>query len=130
MLTRVVVFVVSLMLIATAAEARRVALVIGQNAYPGGASATIGLPALDNPALDARRMAELLVQQGFEVIACDGETPSCFDLARNRFVEALKRLEERATGAELALVFYAGHGAACSGRSGEAGCSSPSTHTR
>jgi hypothetical protein len=29
---------------------RRVALVIGQSAYPGGSSATIGLPALNNPA--------------------------------------------------------------------------------
>jgi len=33
---------------------RRVALVIGQSAYPGGASATIGLPALDNPARGPR----------------------------------------------------------------------------
>jgi hypothetical protein len=44
-------------------------------------------------------MAELLIKQGFEVIARDGKTPGCFDLARNRFREALKRLEERATGA-------------------------------
>jgi len=48
---------------------RRFALVIGQSAYPGGSSATIGLPALDNPARDAHRMEELLGRHGFELIS-------------------------------------------------------------
>jgi tetratricopeptide (TPR) repeat protein len=91
---------------------RRVALVIGQNAYPGGASATIGLPELDNPVRDARRMAELLGRHGFEVMSCDGKRPGCLDLSRNGLLDALKRLQERAAGADLALVFFAGHGMA------------------
>jgi hypothetical protein len=63
-LIRFVAFATALVLMATAAEARRVALVIGQNAYAGGASATVGLPTLANPVRDARRMAELLSKHG------------------------------------------------------------------
>ena len=106
------VFLLALISMPGLVEARRVALVIGQNAYPGGASATIGLPHLDNPVLDAHRMAEILVKHGFDVISCDGKTPGCFDLDRNRFLDALKQLETRAAGADLALVFFAGHGLA------------------
>jgi len=91
---------------------KRIALVIGQNAYPGGTSAPIGLQALDNPRLDARRMTELLIKHGFDVIACDGKTPGCFDLDRKRFLDALMRFEQQATGADLAFVFFAGHGLA------------------
>jgi len=91
---------------------RRVALVIGQSAYPGRSSAIIGLPALDNPARDAHRMAELLGRHGFEVISCDGDTPGCYDLDRARLLKALIQLELRAVGADLALVFFAGHGMA------------------
>jgi hypothetical protein len=47
------------------AEARRVALVIGQNAYTHAT-----LPALANPRNDARRIAELLGKNGFELISC------------------------------------------------------------
>src|SRR5262245_55683469 len=112
MLLRIFVCAVVLVMMQTAAEARRVALVIGKNAYSGGASATVGLPKLSNPAGDAARMAGLLKQHGFEVIACDGKTPGCFDLDRARFLGALKRLEQRAAGADLALVFFAGHGLA------------------
>ena len=92
MFLRIIICVVVLSLTQTqsAAQARRVALVIGQNAYPGGASATVGLSALDNPARDAGRMAKLLEKHGFEVIACDGKAPGCFDLDRVRFLGALK----------------------------------------
>ena len=71
---------------------RRVALLIGQSAYPGGSSATIGLPALDNPARDAQSMVELLGRHGFEVISCDGNTPGCHDLDRARLLKALTQL--------------------------------------
>src|SRR5262245_29534926 len=94
MLLRIFVCAVVLVMTQTAAQARRVALVIGQNAYSGGVSATVGLPKLSNPAGDAARMAKLLKQHGFEVIACDGKTPGCFDLNRVQFLGALKRLEE------------------------------------
>ena len=106
----VAVFVLALLAMLGPVEARRVALVVGQNAYPGGASATVGLPHLDNPVLEARRLAEILANHGLEVISCDGKAPGCFDLDRGHFLDALKRLEERTGGAELALVFFAGHG--------------------
>jgi tetratricopeptide (TPR) repeat protein len=112
MFWRIALAVAASLCIAQPADARRVALVIGQNAYSGGASATIGLPKLDNPVRDARRMAELLGRHGFEVIACDGKTPGCLDLDRNRFLTALKTFEQMAVGADLALVFFAGHGMA------------------
>src|SRR5262245_40820656 len=97
MLMRMLAAAAALLLMAVAAEARRVALVIGQNAYPGGTSAaTVGLPPLDNPAPDARRMAALLAKHGFEVIACDDTQAGCLDLDRTRFLKALDRLKQRA----------------------------------
>lgn len=104
-------FAVFVLMSVTAAEARRVALVIGQNAYPDGGP-TVGLPPLANPALDATRMAELLGSHGFEVISCDGKRPGCFDLNREALFAALARLETEANGSDLALVFFAGHGVA------------------
>ena len=93
---RLVACAVALVLMVTAAEARRVALVIGQNAYPGGASV---FKSLYNPVLDARRMAALLAKHGFEVISCDGKTPACLDLDRSGLLDALQTLKKRATGA-------------------------------
>ena len=54
---------------------RRIALVVGQGAYTSPTE-------LANPRLDARRMAALLTRHGFDVIACDGSNPGCFDLTR------------------------------------------------
>jgi len=105
MFLRILACALVLSLMQTAAEARCVALVIGQNAY-------LGLQNLDNPARDAARMAKLLEKHGFEVIACDGKTPGCFNLDRKRFLDALTKLEQRAAGADLALMFFAGHGLA------------------
>ncbi|MGO9986701.1 MAG: caspase family protein [Rhodomicrobium sp.] len=90
---------------AGSASAGRVALVIGQNNYKV-------LHSLDNPAPDARSMAALLAAHGFEVISCDGKEPGCFDLDRAGLIKALAQLKTRAAGADLALVYYAGHGAA------------------
>jgi hypothetical protein len=101
MFPRILAFVGALILIAAPAQARRVALVIGQNAYPGSASATVGLATLHNPVRDANRMAELLGKHGFEVISCEGKTPGCVDLDRTRLLEALNKLEQRAMGADL-----------------------------
>src|SRR5262245_3323635 len=47
--------------------AKRIALVIGHNAYLGGTSATVGLRPLDNAVPDSVRMAQLLAKHGFEV---------------------------------------------------------------
>src|SRR5262245_52974495 len=108
MLMRMLAVLAAFVLMAVSAEARRVALVIGQNAYAG-------LPSLDNPGPDARRMGELLAKHGFETIACEGPqnpVPACHDLDRTRFLKALNELQARAEGADLALVYFARHGAA------------------
>src|SRR5262245_54180778 len=109
MLNRIVAFAVALLLVLTTAEARRVALVIGQNDYLGGASATVGLRPLDNAVHDAIRMTELHAKHGFEVMSCDGKKPGCLNVNRGRFLEALNQLEQRAIGADLALVYLYEH---------------------
>jgi tetratricopeptide (TPR) repeat protein len=112
MLSRFVFLLALLLSFSSAAGAGRVALIIGQNEYRGRSPAEAGLPPLDNPARDARALAALLRRHGFEVISCDGKEPGCFDVSRASFLKALTRLEERARAADLALVFFAGHGVA------------------
>jgi hypothetical protein len=110
MFIRFCLFVLSILFLSVPANATRVALVIGQNDYPGSASATVGLPRLANPTLDARSMADLLIKHGFEVISCDGKQLGCLDLKREAFLKGLADLADRAKGADLAVVFFAGHG--------------------
>lgn len=85
------------------AEGRRVALVVGNQAYEH-------LSPLANPVLDARRMAAILSANGFSVHSCDGVQPGCFDLDREAMTDALEDFEAMARGAAVAFVFYAGHG--------------------
>jgi uncharacterized caspase-like protein/predicted negative regulator of RcsB-dependent stress response len=87
------------------AEARRVALVIGQDAY-------VGLKPLDNPRRDARQVSAMLARHGFEVLSCNGKDPGCYDLDRPALLAALAKLEAAAKGAETALIYFAGHGLA------------------
>jgi Caspase domain len=94
---------------AKAADGRRVALVIGNQAYPGTAQT---LRPLNNPRRDAARLATLLDRYGFDVIRCDGVRLGCFDQNRDDLTKALALFESRATDASLALVFFAGHGLA------------------
>lgn len=81
-----------------AAEAR-LALVIGQSAYRT-------VPELPNAANDAKGMAELLGNAGFNVMAAP-------NLSQNDLRQAISDFAGRvsASGADtVALVFYAGHG--------------------
>jgi tetratricopeptide (TPR) repeat protein len=82
---------------------RRVALIIGNSAYEN-------LSALSNPARDATRMAELLAANGFEIMSCGEGATGCLDLDRGAMLDALEDFRDTADGADLALVFYAGHG--------------------
>jgi tetratricopeptide (TPR) repeat protein len=94
----------SALLAATAAPAeKRVALVIGNAAYAK-------LQPLNNPILDATRMATILARHGFDVLSCDDKAPGCFDLDREEMTDVLEDFEEMASGADVAFVFYAGHG--------------------
>jgi tetratricopeptide (TPR) repeat protein len=77
-------------------EGQRVALVLGNGAY-------VAAPTLRNPTNDARAIADLLERLGFAV-------SRGLDLDRTAMEARLAAFTEAARGAELAMVFYAGHG--------------------
>jgi uncharacterized caspase-like protein len=81
---------------AEAADGRRLALVLGNGAY-------VHAPPLPNPPRDARAVAHAFRRLGFDVV--EG-----IDLARAGLVGALRDFGRRAEGAELAIVYFAGHG--------------------
>ena len=93
-----VVAVVALVLVASAsvALARQVALVVGNSTY-----AHIG--RLPNPENDAVDLAAALRRIGFEVT-------TELDADRVELTEALRAFTRRSAGADVSLVFYAGHG--------------------
>ena len=78
-----------------AAPGKRIALVIGNAAYP---------QPLLNPVNDARAMAERLRRLGFEVLLRT-------DITAQQLQKASAEFSTQARGADIALVFYAGHGA-------------------
>ena len=80
---------------AASAPGKRMALVIGNAAY---------LQPLLNPVNDARAMAERLRRLGFEVLLRT-------DVTAAQLQKASAEFSTQARGADLALVFYAGHGA-------------------
>ena len=75
--------------------ARR-ALVIGNGAYTS-------VERLKNPANDASAVAGALTRLGFDVV-------EKHDLGVLQMQRALRDFEDKAEGAEWALVYYAGHG--------------------
>lgn len=80
----------------TAAEERRVALVIGNSAYRNA-------PALPNTVNDAQDMAASLRKVGFEVV--DG-----VNLEKRGMDEVLTRFARLARDADAVMFYYAGHG--------------------
>jgi hypothetical protein len=80
---------------------KRVAFVVGNSAYKNVAP-------LPNPAVDAKSMAKLLRNVGFEVV--EGS-----NLTRDKMTEKLLDFGKKAEGADVALFFYAGHGIAING---------------
>jgi len=79
-----------------ASAERRVALVIGNGAYQQ-------VPALANPANDARAVAAALQRLGFDVV-------SGFDLTNADLRKTVRDFAAKITGADVAFFFYAGHG--------------------
>ena len=75
---------------------RAVALVVGNGAYPSGAR-------LQSPVKDAADVAAALKRAGFDVT-------EEYDADRVALNEALATFETASDGAEVALVFYSGHG--------------------
>jgi uncharacterized caspase-like protein len=98
-LIRLTLLVLGLSTLAFAGVARadtRVALVIGNSAYMHGGRLT-------NPANDAALVAQSLRKVGFNVTARS-------DLGKTDLEAALKSFTRAAAGADIALVYYAGHG--------------------
>ncbi|WP_040620127.1 caspase family protein [Rhodovulum sp. PH10] len=83
----------------TGAAEARMALVIGNSAYRA-------VPALPNPANDARAMAKLLGEAGFEVT----EAPDLTQEGMRRAIGTFAAKLAAAGGEPVALVYYAGHG--------------------
>ena len=100
----VIAFLVSLLLSlvpSTAWAGKRVALVIGNSAYP--------MAPLRNPINDARAMAKTLNQLGFEVILRTNMT-------QRGMVEALRDFGGRLGRDGEAVFYYSGHGMQVKGR--------------
>jgi hypothetical protein len=85
------------------AEAKRVALVIANGRY-------VHATALKNPPADARLIAASLKQAGFDDVAVKT------DLSKTQLEAALRDFGARAEGAEVALIYYAGHGIEAGGQ--------------
>src|SRR5207237_5637311 len=102
---RYITLLVSLICMAltvTAAQAQRgVAFVVGNGNYKNVAP-------LPNPPIDAKAMASVLRNVGFEVV--EGT-----NLTRDKMTEKLLDFGKKAQGADVAVFFYAGHGIAISG---------------
>ncbi|TPQ40018.1 hypothetical protein C2U70_06055 [Bradyrhizobium guangdongense] len=79
------------------ATARRVALVVGNGAYRN-------VQALDNPPRDAKLIAGVLRDVGFQTVV------ATTDLTRDKFFETLQTFAKEAEKADWAVVYYAGHG--------------------
>lgn len=98
----VVLSLICMLFTAHAAKAdRRVAFVVGNGAYKNVAQ-------LPNPPVDARSMASVLRNVGFEVV--EGS-----NLTRDKMTERLLEFGKKAQGADVAVFFYAGHGIAING---------------
>ena len=98
----VILSLICMLFTADAAKAdRRVAFVVGNGAYKNVAQ-------LPNPPVDAKAMAAVLRNVGFEVV--EGT-----NLTRDKMTERLLEFGKKAQGADVAVFFYAGHGIAISG---------------
>jgi hypothetical protein len=84
---------------------KRIALVIGNANYPTG--------RLANPANDARAMAQVLRQLGFEVMAFENASSAQFRRAVAAFGE---KLASGGPGLGAGLFYYSGHGMQVAGK--------------
>ena len=98
----VILSLICMLFTAHAAKAdRRVAFVVGNGAYKNVAQ-------LPNPPIDAKAMAAVLRNVGFDVV--EGT-----NLTRDTMTEKLLDFGKKAQGADVAVFFYAGHGIAIGG---------------
>ena len=91
-----------LLLVPAGAEARKVALVIGNSAYANTS-------ALTNPANDIKIVADAAKSAGFEVVVAS-------NLSNQAFQTVMRDFRAKADGAEVAMVYFAGHGIEAQGK--------------
>ncbi|MGE0611107.1 MAG: caspase domain-containing protein [Hyphomicrobiales bacterium] len=84
-----------------AEAAKRVALVIGNDAYEN-------VPKLLKARNDAKAMADALTRIGFDVVSAE-------DVGRRAMSRALVEFEQKIEAGDTALLFFAGHGFAIDG---------------
>lgn len=104
LLTRLLTIMI--VIAATAAipsNAKRVALVIANSKYENASS-------LANPASDARLIAASLRSSGFDSVDVK------YDLSKSNLESALRDFGQRSDGADVSLVYYAGHGIEAGGQ--------------
>ena len=87
----------------SAAEARKVALVIGNSDYANTSR-------LANPVNDIKIIAASAKQAGFDDVTIAA------DLSVNDFQKAMRDFRAKADGAEVAMVYFAGHGIEAQGK--------------
>ena len=93
---------IGLLVTASPADAaKRVALVIGNNAYEN-------VPKLQKAVNDAHAMAGELAKLGFDVVEAD-------DVGRRAMSRALVEIEAKLGSGDTALIYFAGHGFAVDG---------------
>jgi Caspase domain len=76
---------------------KRVALVIGNSAYQHA-------PVLPNPERDAKAIAAMFEKGGFVVVTAQ------YDAGNLQFKRTIRQFEDAAADADIAVVYYAGHG--------------------
>jgi len=87
----------------TAAEARKVALIVGNSNYANTSRLT-------NPANDIKLIAASARNAGFDDVTVAA------NLSVNDFQKAMRDFRIKADGAEVAMVYYAGHGIEAQGK--------------
>jgi len=76
---------------------KRVALLIGNSAYEA-------LPSLKTPAGNVRALEEALAKAGFDKVE------TALDLKHDDLIRKLRAFEDEAASADIALLYYSGHG--------------------
>lgn len=103
LVARIFLFLAMVLALPTSAFAKRVALVIANGTYTNATS-------LKNPPSDARLIAASLKRAGFDSVDVK------LDLGKNALETALQSFGDRAQGADVALIYYAGHGIEAGGQ--------------
>ena len=104
LMTRVILLGLAILLVGTSAghsAQNRIALVVGNSSYAN-------VPALPNPANDAGDLSQSLQHLGFNVT-------TVIDAKFDDFRRALIEFGRAARGADMAVVFFAGHGVEIAG---------------